>query len=101
MPMSDYMRNIRSKIGTELLEIPSVTVLNFDERDRVLLVYHADVQLWTTPGGAVEPHETPANAAVREMWEKRESWSSCRACWASTEAPSTRRPTPTATWSRF
>src|SRR5438045_9686417 len=25
---------------------------------------------WTTPGGMIEPYETPSNAAVREMWEE-------------------------------
>lgn len=70
MPMSEYMEAVRSRVGNLLLEIPSVSVLSYDDRDRVLLVYHADVRLWTTPGGAVEPRETPANAAVREMWEE-------------------------------
>lgn len=70
MPMSDYMKRVRAKVGNDLLEIPSVSILTFDERDRVLLVHHADTRLWTTPGGAVEPYETPANAAVREMWEE-------------------------------
>ena len=71
MPMSDYMQTVRSKVGNLLLEIPSVSVLHFDDQDRVLLVYHSDVRLWTTPGGAVEPAETPANAAVREMAWRR------------------------------
>lgn len=70
MPMSDYMRTLRSKLGSQLLEIPSVSVLSFDERERVVLVRHAEFDLWTTPGGAVEPQEVPADAAVREMWEE-------------------------------
>jgi 8-oxo-dGTP pyrophosphatase MutT (NUDIX family) len=70
MPMSDYMRRLRAKVGTQLLEVPSVTILTFDAHQRVLLVKHADAGRWTTPGGAVEPEEQPANAAVREMWEE-------------------------------
>lgn len=70
MPMSDYMRGIREKVGTRLLEIPSVCILAFDEQDRVVLVRHVESGRWTTPGGAVEPHERPADAAVREMWEE-------------------------------
>lgn len=70
MPMSPYMASIREKIGTQLLEIPSVSVLTYDDRDRVLLVRHAEYDEWTTPGGAVEPEEVPAEAAVREMWEE-------------------------------
>ena len=70
MPMPEYIRRLRSKIGTDLLEVPTVSVLTFDERDRVLLVRHAEGNDWTTPGGMVEPLETPSDAAVREMWEE-------------------------------
>ncbi len=70
MPMSPYMASIREKIGTQLLEIPAVSVLTYDEQDRVLLVHHAEYNEWTTPGGAVEPGEVPSEAAVREMHEE-------------------------------
>jgi 8-oxo-dGTP pyrophosphatase MutT (NUDIX family) len=70
MPMSEYMRDLRAKVGNQLVQIPSVTILTFDAADRVLLVKHGDVRLWTTPGGAIDPLETPADAAVREMWEE-------------------------------
>lgn len=70
MPMSEYMRGVREAVGSRLLEIPSVSILVFDARDRVLLVKHAEVDAWTTPGGALEPQERPADAAVREAWEE-------------------------------
>ena len=70
MPMSDYMRELRAKLGSRVLEIPSVCVLCFDARDRVALVRHAESGRWTTPGGGVEPYERPADAALREMWEE-------------------------------
>ena len=70
MPMSEYMRSLRARLGSRLLEIPSVSVLVFDDRDRVLLVDHAEAKAWTTPGGAVEPEEVLADAAVREAWEE-------------------------------
>jgi 8-oxo-dGTP pyrophosphatase MutT (NUDIX family) len=68
--MSDYMRRLRGKIGTDLVQLPSVTVLARDGRERVLLVRHSETGSWVLPGGAVEPHEVPADAAVREMWEE-------------------------------
>jgi 8-oxo-dGTP pyrophosphatase MutT (NUDIX family) len=68
--MSDYVRDLRAKIGTTVLEIPTVSVLTFDDGDRVLLVRHVEGNDWTTPGGMIEPYELPANAAVREMWEE-------------------------------
>jgi 8-oxo-dGTP pyrophosphatase MutT (NUDIX family) len=70
MPMSTYVRALREKIGTTVLEVPSVSVFVFDDADRVLLVRHVNGEHWTTPGGMVEPYETPANAAVREVWEE-------------------------------
>jgi 8-oxo-dGTP pyrophosphatase MutT (NUDIX family) len=70
MPMSDYIRALREKIGTTVLEVPTVSVLLFDDRGRVLLVRHVEGDDWTTPGGMIEPYETPSDAAVREMWEE-------------------------------
>ncbi len=50
--------------------MPSVTIITFDDRGRVLLARHADAVVWVAPGGSVDPHESPADAAVREMWEE-------------------------------
>ena len=70
MPMSPFIRGLRDKIGNDLLVVPTVSVLTFDETDRVLLVRHVEGNLWTTPGGMIEPYETPVDAALREMWEE-------------------------------
>ena len=70
MPMSDYIRGLRALIGSVVLEVPTVAVLTFDDNNRVLLVRHVEGNDWTTPGGMIEPYETPSNAAVREMWEE-------------------------------
>ena len=70
MPMSDYMRELRGAVGDRLLEVPSVAIIARDARGRVLLVQHENDGAWVTPGGAVEPTEVPADAAVREMWEE-------------------------------
>jgi ADP-ribose pyrophosphatase YjhB (NUDIX family) len=68
--MSDYMRRLRSMVGTTVLEVPTVSVVAYDESDRVVLVRHAEGGDWTTPGGMIEPYEIPADAAVREAWEE-------------------------------
>ena len=70
MPMSEYVRSLRSRIGNDLLEAPTVSVVTFDARGRVLLVRNLEDGLWSTPGGMIEPLEIPADAAVREMWEE-------------------------------
>ena len=64
---SDYVLRLREKVGHDLLVVPSVAVLLFDERERVLLVRHDDRGLWVAPGGVVEPDEHPEAAAMREM----------------------------------
>jgi 8-oxo-dGTP pyrophosphatase MutT (NUDIX family) len=68
--LSRYVAGLRRRIGHDLLLLPSATCLVFDEDRRVLLVEHGDTGRWVTPGGAVEPHETPADAAARELWEE-------------------------------
>ena len=42
----------------------------YDERSRVLLVRQTADGLWSTPGGVLEPEETPAAAVVREVREE-------------------------------
>jgi 8-oxo-dGTP pyrophosphatase MutT (NUDIX family) len=74
MPMSDYLRDLRAKVGTSLLVVPSATGLVFDPDDRVLMVRHADRGVWVAPGGAVDPGETPQDAVVREVWEETGLW---------------------------
>jgi 8-oxo-dGTP pyrophosphatase MutT (NUDIX family) len=68
--ISPYLRRLREKVGHELLLLPSVAVLPWDERGRLLLVREAHTGLWQTIGGAVEPDESPHEAAVREAAEE-------------------------------
>jgi len=69
MPMSDYLHQVRSKVGHDLLLLPSAAVIVNDE-DRLLLCLHRDKNIWVAPGGLIEPGEQPADAAVRETWEE-------------------------------
>jgi 8-oxo-dGTP diphosphatase len=49
----------------------TASALVFDaELAHVLLVHHNKVGKWLYPGGHVEPHQTPAEAAVRETEEE-------------------------------
>ena len=69
--MTEYVRRLRELVGgEELLQIPSVSIALRDDAGRVLLARHTEGDVWLLPGGAVEPGETPADAAVREMWEE-------------------------------
>ena len=71
MPISEYLRSLRSQVGSALLLVPSVTGLVFDCDDRrVLLVRHSNGGVWVPPGGAIDPDEAPQDAVVREVWEE-------------------------------
>jgi len=69
--VGEYLRRLRELVGgRELLQCPSVSIAVRDDDQRVLLARHSATASWVLPGGAVEPGETPADAALREMWEE-------------------------------
>lgn len=56
---------------TEIKDIrPGIAVIIFNRQQEVLLQKRADVGLWGIPSGHVEPGETVANAAIREVFEE-------------------------------
>ncbi len=70
MPISPFIRALRDKVGHDLLALQSATVVVFDEGGRMLLAQDTESGLWMTIGGAIEPGETPPDAAVRECYEE-------------------------------
>ena len=70
MAISPYIRQLRSAIGNARLLVPSVSGIIRDADGRLLLVEVREQGVWSTPGGSIEPDETPANAVVREVWEE-------------------------------
>ena len=70
MAIPDFLVELRKKIGNDLLVMPSASVTLFDETGRILMARHADRDRWIMPGGIIEPGESPADAAVREVWEE-------------------------------
>ena len=71
MATSPHIARLRAFVGHELLLLPSVTVLPIDAEGRVLLGWAiGSTDGWSTIGGAVEPGESPAEAAIREAHEE-------------------------------
>jgi ADP-ribose pyrophosphatase YjhB (NUDIX family) len=69
--ISAHIARLRAAVGHDLLLLPSVSVLPVDPAGRLLLVRHAGHNDgWGVLGGAVEPGESPAEAAVRETREE-------------------------------
>lgn len=70
MPISDYIKHIRAKIGKDLLLLPGVTAVVINDREEVLLQLRRDTNTWAPPSGGVEPGETVADCAIREVREE-------------------------------
>ncbi|WP_406002301.1 NUDIX hydrolase [Streptomyces sp. NBC_00829] len=70
MATPDFIREIRATAGHQLLLLPGVSAVVFDDQGRVLLGRRADTGKWSIIGGIPEPGEQPAEAAVREVHEE-------------------------------
>ncbi len=70
MPLPEYIRHLRQKVGHDLIMMPAVAAIIFNDAGEVLLQLRSDNHLWALPGGAVEPGEEPADALIREVWEE-------------------------------
>ncbi|MFF3500334.1 NUDIX domain-containing protein [Streptomyces sp. NPDC003247] len=70
MPIPDFIRDIRATAGHQLLWLPGVSAVVFDDDGRVLLGQRSDNQRWTVITGIPDPGEQPADCAVREVYEE-------------------------------
>ncbi len=70
MPMSEYYKALRAKIGAQLIFSPSVAAIIRNQDNQILLMRSAENHQWSLPAGAIELGETPARAIVREVWEE-------------------------------
>ncbi|MFF3142542.1 NUDIX domain-containing protein, partial [Streptomyces sp. NPDC057927] len=70
MATPDFIRTIRASAGHQLLWLPGVTAIVFDDEGRVLLGRRSDTRKWSIIGGIPDPGEQPAACAVREVFEE-------------------------------
>jgi len=70
MAISDYLRELRERVGHDLVLLPAVCVLIWDAEGRLLLMQEAQTRRWQTIGGMVDPDESPWDAARREALEE-------------------------------
>ncbi|MFG3201164.1 NUDIX domain-containing protein [Streptomyces sp. NPDC048192] len=70
MATPDFIRTLRATAGQQLLWLPGITAIVFDDDGRVLLGRRADTRKWSVIGGIPEPGEQPAACAVREVYEE-------------------------------
>jgi len=70
LAISDYLHDLRAKIGHDLLLTPGVAAVILNDAGHVLLQRRSDDGEWGLPGGAMEPGEEPAESLVREVREE-------------------------------
>ncbi|MCN9240384.1 NUDIX domain-containing protein [Streptomyces sp. RY43-2] len=70
MATPEFIRTIRASAGQQLLWLPGVSAVVFDDEGRVLLCQRADNREWTVITGMPDPGEQPADCAVREVYEE-------------------------------
>ncbi len=70
MATPDFIQALRATAGHQLLFLPGVSAVVFDDEGRVLLGRRVDNGRWSIVGGIVEPGEQPADCAVREVYEE-------------------------------
>lgn len=68
--MSPYFKQLRARIGHDLLLIPSVAAVIHDVHGRLLLQERSTGEGWSLPAGAIEPGESPEQAIRREVLEE-------------------------------
>jgi 8-oxo-dGTP pyrophosphatase MutT (NUDIX family) len=66
----NYIRSLRSKVGHDLIMLPSVAAVISDAEGRLLLQQKGRGEGWSLPAGAIEPGETPHQAIAREVLEE-------------------------------
>ena len=69
MPMPEFVRALRDKIGTDRLWLSGITAVVLRDNE-ILLARRADNGAWTPVTGIIDPGEEPAVAAVREVAEE-------------------------------
>lgn len=70
MAIPDFIRAVRATAGHQLLFLPGVSAVVFDDEGQVLLGRRADNGRWTLITGIPDPGEQPALAVVREVYEE-------------------------------
>ncbi|MFR9710220.1 NUDIX domain-containing protein [Paenibacillus sp. MB22_1] len=68
--MSEYYKNIRNKIGPDLLFIPSVAAIIRNEKNDILFIRKKGETIWGLPAGAIEIGESPSESIKREVYEE-------------------------------
>jgi ADP-ribose pyrophosphatase YjhB (NUDIX family) len=68
--MNDYIKTMRSLIGSRPMLLPGVRALIFNPQGEILLQRRTDMPRWCLSSGSVELNETAMDALKREVMEE-------------------------------
>ena len=68
--MSDYLKELREKVGHMPLVIPHSVVILFNDQGEILLEERSDDGYFDFPGGGIDLKESGIDAAKRELYEE-------------------------------
>ena len=68
--MSDYIKELRKKVGHKPLVLPHSVVLVINNQNEILLEERSDDGFFDFPGGGIDLKETAEEAAARELKEE-------------------------------
>lgn len=66
----DFITQIRKKVGTDRLQLVSVSGVALNDQQEVLLQLRSDTKNWAMISGVLEPDEQPAECLQREFKEE-------------------------------
>jgi len=64
------LKNIERCVDEHVQRFLCVTIYVKNEEGKFLLLHHKKLNKWLPPGGKVDKHETPDEAAIRETYEE-------------------------------
>ncbi len=70
VPISQYVKDIRAKIGKDLLILAGSSAVVIKDDNEVLLQLRSDFPIWSLPGGDLDPGEDVAACVIREVYEE-------------------------------
>lgn len=73
MPTPEFIRKIRETVGHQLLLLPGVSAVVFDDDGRVLLGRRADTGKWAVLAGIPEPGSSPQRPPYARCTRRRAS----------------------------
>ncbi|MEM6428531.1 MAG: NUDIX domain-containing protein [Deinococcota bacterium] len=70
MPIPEFIVDLRTKIGHDLVLLPGTVGVVQNAAGEVLCLRRSDTGAWSLPSGIVEPGEQPAQTMTREIYEE-------------------------------